>query len=207
MKKTLWITFGALSTLVGLYPIIYFLIDRHFGLLSQKDPAVINALLWNIGFYGHIVGGGIALFIGWIQFSSKWRAKYLNLHRNIGKLYLVCAFISSICGIYVAQFANGGVSNAIGFSLDGILWLAFTLMAYGAIRKGNVEKHAQYMIFSYALCFSAVTLRLWLPLLTGITHDFNTAYAVVGWLCWGPNLLVAYLIVKRSKVAFSETSQ
>jgi len=28
-------------------------------------------------------------------------------------------------------------------------------------------------------------------------QDFVPAYRVVAWLCWVPNLMVAYLIVKR----------
>jgi hypothetical protein len=52
------------------------------------------------------------------------------------------------------------------------------------------------MIYSYAACFAAVTLRIWLPLLISITGDFFIAYPIVAWLCWVPNLIVANLIVK-----------
>ncbi len=53
------------------------------------------------------------------------------------------------------------------------------------------------MIYSYAACFAAVTLRLWLPMLTALFHDFKTAYRIVAWLCWLPNLAVArYILIK-----------
>lgn len=52
------------------------------------------------------------------------------------------------------------------------------------------------MVYSYALCFSAVTFRLWLPLLIWLFSDFTPAYQLVAWLCWIPNLLVAYLLNK-----------
>lgn len=199
IHKTTWWIFASLCILVGLYPAIYFLIDRHFGLLSSKTQELLVDQLWNIGFYGHIVLGGIALLIGWMQFSSKLRRKRMRLHRTVGKIYVVTVLISGVCGIYIAQFATGGITNVIGFSLSGIVWLATTLLAYNAIRNGNIKAHQNFMIYSYAVCFSAVTLRIWLPLLMVITGDFILAYLIVGWLSWVPNLAVAYFIIKRQQ--------
>lgn len=182
--------------MIGSYPIIYFLIDRHFGLLSWKSDATLTNLAWNIGFYGHIVLGGIALSIGWIQFSKKMRAKRIHIHRLIGKIYFFAVLVSGLCGVFIAQFATGGIGNVVGFSLSGILWLFTTVMAYRSIIKGDVTKHEQFMIYSYALCFSAVTLRVWLPSLSFAFGDFTPAYKVVGWLSWVPNLIAAYFIIK-----------
>ena len=56
------------------------------------------------------------------------------------------------------------------------------------------------MVFSYAACFAAVTLRIWLPLFGIFIHDFNTSYRIIAWLCWVPNMAVAWYIVKRLKL-------
>lgn len=197
INKVTWWVFASLCIMVGLYPVIYFLIDRHFGLLSSKTKEVLADQLWNIGFYGHIVLGGIALLIGWMQFSSKLRRKRIQLHRTIGKIYVVTVLISGVCGVYIAQFATGGISNVIGFSMSGLVWLATTLLAYNAIRNGNIKSHQNFMIYSYAVCFSAVTLRIWLPILQAVTGDFISAYYIVAWLSWVPNLIVGYFIIKR----------
>lgn len=200
INKSVWSIFGLLCVLVGLYPIIYFIIDRRFGLLSSKTQDLLSNQVWNVSFYGHIVLGGIALLIGWIQFSPKLRKKNIQLHRTVGKIYVLTVLISSICGIYIAQFASGGITNIIGFSLSGILWFATTLLAYRAIKSGHIEKHENYMTYSYALCFSAVTLRIWLPLLTLGLGSFTSAYVIVGWLSWVPNLIVAYFIIRRKRL-------
>ena len=55
------------------------------------------------------------------------------------------------------------------------------------------------MIYSYAACFAAVTLRIWLPILTSILGEFLSAYRIVAWLCWVPNLIVAYIISNTKK--------
>ena len=82
-NKTIWWIFGGLCVSIGLYPSIYFLIDRHFGLLSSKSQELLNDQLWNIGFYGHITLGGIALIIGWTQFSTKLRSRRIKIHWTI----------------------------------------------------------------------------------------------------------------------------
>jgi len=198
INKSVWVIFAGLCLAIGSYPVIYFLIDPNFGLLSTKSAELLNDQLWNISFYGHITFGGVALLIGWMQFSKKLRSKRIGLHRTIGKIYVLAVLISGIGGIYIAQFATGGISNVIGFSLSGIIWLTTTGLAYNAVRKGNIDLHSKLMIYSYAVCFSAVTLRIWLPMLTSLTGEFTTAYLIVGWLSWVPNLVVAYFIIERN---------
>lgn len=185
--------------MVGLYPIIYFIIDRHFGLLSSKSQDLLNDVTWNYAFYGHIVLGGFALLIGWTQFSPYIRRKHINLHRTIGKLYLFAVIISGLCGIYIAQFATGGITNIIGFTLSALVWFGTSVLAFKAIKDRKVQLHKEFMIYSYAVCFSAVTLRIWLPLLIYLTGEFISAYLIVGWLSWVPNLVFAYFIILRER--------
>lgn len=199
MKKASWIIIGILSTLIGLYPIIYFLIDEQFGLLASKSVELLNDNLWNIAFYGHITLGGLALLIGWLQFSSKLRIKKTELHRAIGKTYMISVLISGVCGLFIALYATGGIISILGFFTLGLIWLTTTLLGFKAIKKGNIELHEKFMIFSYAACFAAVTLRIWLPLLSIAIGEFNSAYRIVAWLCWVPNIIVAFLLIRNKR--------
>jgi hypothetical protein len=88
----------------------------------------------------------------------------------------------------------------------GTLWLMTGVMAYLRIRQGDVQEHRAWMIRNYALTWSAVMLRLWLPLFFVLGYDFPEAYTTVAWLCWVPNLLVAELIIRNSK-ALSKRQQ
>jgi len=185
------------AILVGLYPFIYFFIDRRFGLLKSKSNALLLDLTWNTGFYLHIILGGVALLIGWTQFVSSWRNKFPLWHRTIGKIYISACLISALAGVYIACYATGGIIASSGFMSLGLIWFCTTLKAYIVIRNGKVIKHQQMMIYSYAACCAAITLRIYLPLLIAFFHDFTTAYLIVAWLCWIPNLLIAYLITRR----------
>jgi uncharacterized membrane protein len=194
-RKILWFVCALFAIVIGLYPVIYFIQDRTFGLLSSKSNELLTNTFWNIGFYTHIVLGGVALLIGWLQFGDKFRNRNLNLHRRIGKVYVIAVLLSSSAGIYIACFATGGWLASAGFICLGVVWFSTTLMAYIGIRKNQPDLHKRMMIFSYAACFAAVTLRIWLPLLTMAIGSFVPAYRIVAWLCWLPNLVVAYWII------------
>ena len=196
-NKVAWVVFAVLALGVGLYPLLYLVADSKIGLLQSKSDALLANTLWNIGFYGHITFGGIALLTGWSQFSQKLRKKRLQLHRNLGKVYVVAVLVSGICSVYIGFFATGGLITSAGFIALGLIWLFTTGKAYQAIRKKDLSLHQGMMIYSYAACFAAVTLRIWLPILTATFGSFIIAYKIVAWLCWVPNMVFAYFWVRK----------
>ncbi|WP_342333059.1 DUF2306 domain-containing protein [Pedobacter sp. FW305-3-2-15-E-R2A2] len=196
-KKILWVLFAVLSVVFGLYPVKYFLITRKPEVIGAKPDFLMVHVLWDYVFYTHIILGGIALLIGWIQFHSKHRNQHLMLHRKIGKVYVVSVLLSAVSSLYIAMFVVGGFWSAFGFICLGIIWFYTTLRAYLSIRNRNLEQHRRMMIYSYALCFAAVTLRLWLPLLIVVIGDYTTAYMIVAWWAWIPNLIVAFFLARR----------
>lgn len=200
MKSPLLICLLAAPAIgIGLYPILYFIIDRNFGLLQTKEAWLLESIIWNIGFYMHIIFGGIALLIGWAQFVDKWRMSNVLVHRNLGKIYLSCVLLSSLSGIYLGVNASGGIIPAAGFVSLGLLWFLTSYFGYISIKKKRLVAHKNWMIYSYALCFAAVTLRIWLPLLSAYFGEFLIAYQITAWLCWIPNLIVAYFLIKKEE--------
>jgi uncharacterized membrane protein len=202
MKKVRWIVFAVVAVIVGLYPGIYFIINRKFGLLGTKSNSLLNDTLWNINFYTHIILGGIALLIGWLQFNKQLRNNKPEIHRTIGKVYIICVLISAVAGIYIGWFATGGWITSTAFITLGIIWFYTTSAAFIAIKKGQVLFHEKLMIFSYAATFGAVTLRIWLPTMVWITGDFFVGYPIAAWLAFVPNMIVAYFIT-RAKPSLS----
>jgi len=195
----LWAIFALFAIVIGLYPTVYLLTsDTTFGLLSSKTPELLQNVVWHTFFYTHIIFGGLALLTGFSQFSTKLRRKRVAVHRNLGKAYCIAVALSGTAGFYIAFFATGGLISGLGFGTLAVLWLGTTLMAYKTVREKLFIKHEMWMIRSYALCFGAVTLRLWLPLFTGVFKmDFIPAYLIIAWLAWVPNLLVAEIIIKK----------
>jgi len=197
MRSFRWIIFALLAMGVGLYPIIYLLINARFGLLGSKPDELLQSQLWNIAFYQHIFLGGVALLTGWSQFNERFRNRNLSIHRTLGKIYVVVCLLSGGAGLYLAFYATGGWVAGLGFGGLAVSWLVTTSMAYISIRKKEINKHQQWMIRSYALTFAAVTLRIYLPLSQIAQIDFIDAYRVIAWICWIPNLLVAEWIIRK----------
>jgi uncharacterized membrane protein len=158
------------------------------------------------GIYTHVLFGGIALLVGPFQFRRGILARRRALHRNLGKVYLVAATLTGIGGIYMAAYSFGGMNTHFGFGILGALTAASTLIAYKYIRAFDVKHHREWMIRSFALIFAAVTLRIWLPLLiVYYKGDFPPAYAIVAWLCWVPNLLLAEWWIRRTRTRPAST--
>lgn len=204
MKKItiilLWILFGGLCVFFSFYPLDYLFTDSPIQLLTSKAASLLNSNFYMICFYFHIIFGGIALLIGWVQFIEKFRIKYMNIHRWIGKIYISSILLSGIPGLYIAFHASAGLSPKLGFSIGSIIWVTLAILSYTSIRKGNVIMHKKCIMYNYAGTFGAVTLRLWLPLLINIFREFALAYQIVAWLSWIPNMIVVYLYLEKREV-------
>ncbi len=184
---------------VGIYPALYFVVEM--GFLKTKG-ILADDFAWKLAFNAHIVGGGVALLIGWLQFNGNLRRKRPSIHRLVGKIYVFSVLVpGGLGGLYVGFFANEGIVSQVGFVGLALAWLFSTYKALSAIRQRQIEQHKRWMIRSYALTFAAVTLRIWLPLLTfGVGVSFAIAYPIIAWVCWVPNLLLAEFLISKKIV-------
>jgi uncharacterized membrane protein len=148
----------------------------------------------------HVAGGMLALLLGPVQFLPALRRRWPRVHRRLGRAYLVGILLGGLAGLWMARLAYGGAIAQLGFAGLALAWLTTSGMALARIRAGDVGGHRAWMVRSFALTFAAVTLRLWLPVLTVAGLEFEVAYASVAWLSWVPNLLMAELLVTRTRV-------
>ncbi len=147
----------------------------------------------------HIIASMLAILIGPFQFLPGLRkGRLLKVHRWLGRTYLLSILFGGLSGLYMAQFAHGGIVSELGFGVLACLWLYTGFMAYRQIRHKDLEGHRQWMIRNYALTFAGVMLRLWVPVTTALGAEFTAAYTVIAWMCWIPNLLVAQWIINRT---------
>ena len=147
----------------------------------------------------HIAASLIALAVGPWQFNTRVRSRVLNLHRWMGRVYVVAVLAGGTAGLVLARTSQEGLVTHLGFGLLAIAWLASTLQAYRVIRAGDDVRHRDWMIRSFALTFAAVTLRLILPLELSLGVPFPLAYQIVAWACWVPNALVAEWLIRGGR--------
>lgn len=176
----------------------YFSFETDVDFLLTKQSLLYNKI-WLSSFYLHIAASPFILMAGVIQFNQYFLKNHKNIHRNIGKLYvLFILLISAPTGFVMAIYANGGIWAKISFLLISILWWYFTWKAYSEIKNKNISAHQDFMIRSYALTLSAITLRIYtftLPQFAPIRGV--EMYILVSWLSWIPNLLVAEWLIQR----------
>ena len=198
LQGFLWAILAFFSLYLGTITFAYLSFRTDIGFLLAKQD-FINDKAWMTAFYIHISSSILVVLTGPFQFIKVLRNKYLQLHRVFGKIYVgSILFFAAPSGFYMGLFANGGIGAQIGFVLLSFLWFGFTFLAYKSVKEKKISQHKKWMIRSFALSFSAVTLRLYVPLLSlgfGFEHDF--VVVITSWINWIPNLLVAEWIIRR----------
>lgn len=148
--------------------------------------------------YTHIFTSGLILGIGLLGFSQWIRTQHLKWHQRLGKVYVgLILALSAPSALIMAIYAQGGLSIKSCFILLSILWWWFTWQAWTTILKKNILAHQSFMLRSYALTLSAVTLR-WYSFLLGYFFNWYNleSYLWIAWLSWVPNLIVAELWIR-----------
>ena len=144
-----------------------------------------------LAFILHISLAPIALAVGSIQFFASIRRRKA-LHRWLGRVYGVSILISGSAGVVVALNAAGGLSAQLGFALLALAWVFTTANAVRHAMARRIGKHRRWMIYSFALTFAGVTLRLYLFGFIAAGLSYTEASAYLAWLCWVPNLGFAW---------------
>ena len=145
----------------------------------------------------HVFSSMFALLAGFTQFSKRLLKKKPALHRALGYVYVIdVLLITGPAGLLMSFYANGGMPSRIAFVLLSVLWISFTTLALYKAVKRDFRAHRNFMIRSFALTLSAVTLRIWKYLLANLTdiHQMDR-YRLIAWLGWTLNLIVAEIII------------
>ena len=195
-KIALLFALGFFSFLMLRIIFIYIPVQNDVGFLQLKQ-SYIHITEWRIAFFVHVFTSMFALLAGFTQFS-KWLLKNKpRLHRAFGYMYVIdVLMVTGPAGLLMSFYANGGISSRIAFVTLSVLWISFTAIAlYKAVKK-DFKAHRIFMIRSFALTLSAVTLRIWKVLLANYTDVLPMdRYRIIAWLGWTLNLIVAELII------------
>lgn len=179
-------------------PYLTFKLDVDFLVTKQR---IIHLKHWRYAFYLHILSSVFVLLAGATQFSGHFLKNYRKAHRLIGKSYVFIILVISGPGALIMSFyANGTVVAKSSFVILSLLWVSFTALAFYFALKKNFVAHRKFMIRSYALTLSAITLRLYALIIPHITHmDGRDEYSLIAWTSWTINLLVAEIIIYATR--------
>jgi hypothetical protein len=153
----------------------------------------------------HICGGMLTLFCGPLQFWTGLRQRAMNFHRWTGKLYLLGVVVGAIGGYSLAVY-----SKPVGYGLAIMVmctaWVFTTAVSYSAILRGLVDLHKQWMVRSYLVTFTFVTIRLIIENLPGVTVRLGGSLPErvinVVWISWLAPLAL-YELILQARTIFS----
>ena len=166
------------------------------GVEATMDFVAYHAQLRPIAFFSHVIFAPVALALVPFQLWQGLRQNRPGVHRLLGRLYGFAIVISGLGGLWLAVTTTAGQVASVGFASLAVVWLATTLWGISLAMRGDRVNHRRWMIRSIALTFSAVTLRLQLPISMVLDIPFYTAYPIIAWLCWVPNLVAAEVILR-----------
>jgi hypothetical protein len=199
-NAALLLTLAFFTWLMARITIAYIPYNTDIGFLRIKQQ-YISIDHWRIAFFIHVYASMWVLLAGFTQFSKWIQRNNPRLHRTMGYIYVVdVLLITGPAGLLMGFYANGGLPSRIAFVTLALLWIFFTTMAFIKARQKDFKAHRNYMIRSYALTISALTLRAWK---FAITNNFELppmdVYRAVAWLGWVPNLIFAEWLIRRRK--------
>ena len=173
LKTSLWLALGLTTLFVFITSEVLLFTDYPMYHAYRLQVIADRGLL-----IPHTLCGTIALLAGPLQFSSRFRRRYLNVHRILGRLYVISVFIGAITGIALAA----GRPGLPGTSMQAGAWMVCTTAALITARNRQIFEHRRWMIRSYAVTFTFVSsrvLNLW-PRYWAHLGDTFAAFGVAG---------------------------
>jgi uncharacterized membrane protein len=197
IRYGLLLALSVFLVLMGQITLQYIPIRTDAAFLQTKQD-YIHLTPWLIAFFVHVFTSIFILAAGITQFSPVILSGYKRIHRAIGKGYIIIVlFVSGPASFIMALLANGGLPSRMAFTSLSLLWMYSTAKAWQAVKAKQYDLHRNWMVRSYALTLSAVTLRGWKWLLIALFHLRPLdAYKIVAWMGFVPNLIVAEWIIQ-----------
>jgi len=189
-KRALFLSL-ALITLVTLYV-------HEAYLWKPADPEWAHLRPFRWWLVPHVFGGGVALLLGPLQFSSTLRRRYPAIHRWLGRVYVGAAVLGAGLSVYIVVVFEPPTDRWV-MGVMGGLWLATTLFAWFAALNRKFDQHKLWMGRSYCFTLTFVATRF-IPdiVLPGLDYFGTTAlYWVIIVLC----LIIPDLLMSGSAVS------
>ncbi|MEO1257349.1 MAG: DUF2306 domain-containing protein [Bacteroidota bacterium] len=188
-----------------IFPYTTFRWDVDFLLTKQH---LLHVDYYRLAFYAHIFSSLFVLCSGAFLFSGYILKKHPALHRRLGKIYVgLLLLVSAPSGLVMGFHANGGWMAQLSFFILTPLWWWFTYQGYVTARNKKFKAHKKWMMRSYALTLSAISLRVYQMLLGSFFMiDPMVQYVLVSWVSWLGNLAFIELYMWKKGTAAARSA-
>lgn len=172
---------------------------RYFTSIEPPPPPVAANAFANPFLILHAASGVIALLAAPVQFVRGVRTRRPALHRATGRIYIAACAVAAPTGFVLSLGTTSGPVAALGFAIPALLLPHFTWLGWRAAVERRFKEHREWMLRSYAVIATAITLRLMIPASAMLGLDFSDTYPVIAWLAWMTNLALFEYFIRRGR--------
>ena len=148
--------------------------------------------------YLHIVPGALYLLGAALQVTFRFRRRHYPLHRRLGRTVLALGLLQGTMAVVLGVVMPfGGPAELWATVLFGAWFVACLVLAFRAIRGGDVAQHRRWMIRAFAVGVAVGTIRIWIPLLqivggVNLAASFGPAF----WISFSSHVVAAELYLR-----------
>jgi hypothetical protein len=161
----------------------YFPPDFASDFLRGRERYFPGAYQW--AFYTHILSGPVSLILGLILVSERFRTRFPEWHRDLGRLQVACVLLLvTPSGLWMARHAAAGPVAAAGLAALAIATATCVSLGVRSAMARRFTDHRRWMWRGYLLLCSAVVLRLigGLATVAGVAAPWVDPLAT--WMSW-----------------------
>jgi hypothetical protein len=167
--------FWLLAALVGQWAFLYY-IAAFYGVSTLtgeleiwnrlaaigRSPYVAGDTAGNFAFAAHALGAGVVAFGGALQLIPQVRKHAPGFHRWNGRIFLATVIALSLSGFYLVWIRRTPPSTVgeLSTTLNGVLILAFAILAYRSARARSFTIHRRWAMRLYLVSNAQWFLRV-----------------------------------------------
>lgn len=192
-----------LFQVIGLMMLIVIYRDR--VLLNPQDPVWDHYSTFKWLLLPHGIAAALALFLGPLQFSDRFRRRFLHWHRLLGRIYVCGVAVGVPFGVWVEYIKYthtlAPLRLLIASSGIGALFVFTTGLGFFKAKRRDIQAHRRWMTRSYAVALVFLEVRCveqipWLRRLTDRPSALlETHFISDAWMYIAFSLLVAELVL------------
>lgn len=158
----------------------------------------------------HFFAGAVLLLFGPIQLISQVRAKAPAVHRWIGRIYALAAFLAGVGGLTFIAIKGtvGGMPMTVGFAMYGGLMVIAAVQTVRHAMARSIDVHRAWAVRLFALAIGSWLYRMcygfWFLLAGGDNPGHTDAFSgwfdyVMDFAFFIPPLIVAEMFVRTRR--------
>ena len=157
----------------------------------------------------HILPGLVVLVLGPLQFTPGIRARYIQVHRWLGRIFVAMAIVAGVSAVLVGFTfpVLSGFSAQVAMTSFAVILLFSVAKAFFHIRRHQTALHREWMIRAFAVALGIATFRVMSAVFMLAGVGFWEAWDTVVWLGFALNLVVAevWINLTRPTRAYTES--